>query len=390
MGNRWARPDIKNYSILSYGEMLADRTRVEAYLQALRNSIKKTSVVVEIGTGLGTFAIEAAKLGAAEVIAIDPDESIQVAQQLAASNGFSDRIKFIRHFSTAVDLPRQADVIISDLRGVLPLFQQHIPSIIDARQRLLKPGGILIPKSDTLWAVPVEAPALYRNVSLWDEVSNEIKFDLAQRIIANTWWRGQAEPSQFLSTPQSWAELDYLHISEPDVKAEIVFGVERPGTMHGWSMWFDTLLDDEAGFSNHPAQPEITYGNAFFPLEEPIALLASDSVQLNIRADLLEDDYVYSWHTRAFTREGTTKAEYRQSTFFGVPRTRETLQKQNSEYKSSLSRRGQLQCYILSLMDGSRTNEQIARAVMEEFPGAFANLDKALFSVTTVSRKYAK
>jgi len=102
--------------------MLTDRTRVEAYLQALRNSIKKTSVVVEIGTGLGTFAIEAAKLGAAEVVAIDPDESIQLAQQLAADNGFSDRIRFIRHFSTAIDLPRQADVIVSDLRGVLPLF----------------------------------------------------------------------------------------------------------------------------------------------------------------------------------------------------------------------------------------------------------------------------
>lgn len=94
-----------------------------------------------------------------------------------------------------------------------------------------------------------------------------------------------------------------MHISDPDMKAEIVFEVERPGTMHGWSMWFDTLLDDETGFSNHPAKPEITYGNALFPLEEPIALLASDSVQLNIRADLLDDDYVFSWSTHAFTTD---------------------------------------------------------------------------------------
>ena len=52
--------------------------------------------------------------------------------------------------------------MVSDLRGVLPFFQHHIPSIVDARQRLLASGGVLIPCRDTLWATLVEDPELYR------------------------------------------------------------------------------------------------------------------------------------------------------------------------------------------------------------------------------------
>ena len=66
-------------------------------------------------------------------------------------------------------LAYRAGIIISDLRGVLPWFQQHIPSIIDARKRLLARGGVLIPRRDILWAAVVEAhearPALHDQVN---------------------------------------------------------------------------------------------------------------------------------------------------------------------------------------------------------------------------------
>ena len=64
-----------------------------------------------------------------------------MAREIAAANGFADRIDFFQELSTEVELPERADVIVSDLRGVLPAYQHHIGAIADARERLLAPGG---------------------------------------------------------------------------------------------------------------------------------------------------------------------------------------------------------------------------------------------------------
>ncbi len=82
----------------------------------------------------------------------------------AAINHVADRIEFIEDLSTTVTLPVKADVIVSDMRGVVPLYGHHLPSIVDARRRLLAPGGVLIPRADTLWAAVVEMPERYAGI----------------------------------------------------------------------------------------------------------------------------------------------------------------------------------------------------------------------------------
>src|SRR5437867_7400576 len=149
---RSSREKSSMYTVYEYGGLLFDRIRSDAYAQALRQEVRPGSVVVDIGTGTGMFALLACQFGAKKVYAIEPDEAIQVAREMAAANGFSDRVEFFQDVSTRVDLPEQADVIVSDLRGLLPLFCRHLPSITHARRRFLPPGGTLIPRRDTLWA----------------------------------------------------------------------------------------------------------------------------------------------------------------------------------------------------------------------------------------------
>src|SRR5258706_10546934 len=146
------------YSVNGYGEMIADQVRMDAYVSALRNAITPDSVVLDIGTGPGVFAVLACKFGAKRVYAIEPADAIQLAREFSAANGCSEKIVFFQDLSTRVSLPERADVIISDLRGVLPFFQQHIGSIVDARRRFLAPRGVLIPQLDSLWAAVVKAP----------------------------------------------------------------------------------------------------------------------------------------------------------------------------------------------------------------------------------------
>ncbi len=92
-------------SLLQYGEMINDKVRINAYREALRRTVHSDSVVLDIGTGTGIFALLACQLGARRVYALDPNPWIELGRQVAAANGFGDRIEFIQEVSTTVTLP---------------------------------------------------------------------------------------------------------------------------------------------------------------------------------------------------------------------------------------------------------------------------------------------
>ncbi len=60
--------------------------------------------------------------------------------------------------STKVQLPELADIIVSDLHGVLPTCEFSLQSLIDARRRLLAPNGAMVPRVEKLWMAMVDSP----------------------------------------------------------------------------------------------------------------------------------------------------------------------------------------------------------------------------------------
>ncbi len=304
------------YHILSYGEMIRDRVRMDAYTEALRRAVQPGCTVLDIGTGTGIFALLACRFGAARVYAVEANDAVHVARQIAAANGYGERIRFIQGLSTEVTLPEQADVIVSDLRGVMPLHQGHLPAIVDARQRLLAPGGVLIPQCDTLWAAVVDAPAAYLPVtSPWDDPHG---FDMSagRAIMANSWRKAVAPASSLLVEPIPWAVLDYTRLTEPNVQADLAWTIARPGAGHGLSIWFEARLFEDIGFSTAPDRPPTIYGQAFFPWEQPIALVPGDRVSTTLWARLTGGEYTWHWHTRIDGAEAARrpKAQFTQST----------------------------------------------------------------------------
>ena len=310
------------YSVNFYGQMLADASRMEAYTAALSRAVKPDSVVMDLGCGPGIFALLACKLGARRVYAVEPENIIGLAREAAAVNGFSDRIDFFEKLSTEVTVPEPATIIISDLRGVLPLFEQNIPSIIDARKRLLAPGGVLIPQRDVLWAAVIEAPEQYEEiVGPW---GNQFGLDLAagRRLVTNTWRKSRIKREQLLTDPVRWSTLDYYEVSSPDVRGEISWQAARRGTAHGLAVWFDSELADDIRFSNHPGASETIYGIGFFPFSQPVEVSEGDRITILLAADLVNDGYVWRWDT-----EVLGKASFKQSSFFGVPLSTNQLRK---------------------------------------------------------------
>jgi protein arginine N-methyltransferase 1 len=298
--------------------MLADAPRMRAYATALRHTVKPDSVVMDLGCGPGVFALLACKLGARRVYAVESDNVIGLAREAAAANGFADRIEFFEKLSTEIVLPEPATIIVSDLRGVLPYFQQNLASIIDARKRLLARGGVLIPRRDILWAAVVEAPEHYAElINPWQ---NQFDLDLSAgtRFITNNWRKTQIEPEQFLAEPMCWNTIDYHEVENRDVRAEISWRATRNGTAHGFAVWFDSELVNDIGFSNHPTAPRMIYGQGFFPFSQPVEILEDDRIELRLAANFVQDNYVWRWDTD-FKDQERIKASFKQSTFYGVP-----------------------------------------------------------------------
>lgn len=318
------------YSLHFYGQMLADAPRMDAYAAALRHTVKPDSVVMDLGSGPGVFALLACKLGARRVYAVEPDSVISLARDVAAANGFADRIEFFENLSTETTVPEPATIIVSDLRGVLPWFQRHIPSINDARERLLARGGVLIPQRDILWAAVVEASDRYEDiVGPWQNKRFELNLSAGAHLVTNTWRKTRIKPSQLLAEPVCWTTIDYYEVKSPDIRAEMCWRAARNGTAHGIAVWFDSELVDGIGFSNRPGAPEMIYGNGLFPFSQPIEIMEGDSIQLRLTAKMVNDDYVWRWDTDFFTRddEAHPKASFKQSTFFGVPLSQTKLRK---------------------------------------------------------------
>lgn len=143
-------------SILPYHQLLLrDKSRNVPFAKALKRSVRPGSSVLDIGSGSGVWAIYAAKLGAARVAAIERDESmIPVILAHARENGVAERIEIFHGPSTDVRIRGRFDVVVSETIGNQAFDESIIQTMIDARRRFLKPGGIMIPQTVTLIAAP--------------------------------------------------------------------------------------------------------------------------------------------------------------------------------------------------------------------------------------------
>jgi protein arginine N-methyltransferase 1 len=368
--------------------MAAGGARAASYCEALHQVVRPGATVIDLGSGPGILSIVALDAGARSVVAIDPDPSIQLANVLAEANGYADRLDTRQVVSVEVTDVEPADVIVSDLRGVLPLLQHHIPSIADARNRLLKPGGTLIPREDTVWAALVDSDEAYRRyVDPWRQNSIGIDLLAIRSYAVNSWSKVELGAGDLAVPPQPWAVLDYSTIEDPNVSQQLTWRIDHPVTTHGVVLWFDSTLAAGVGFSNAPGEPPLIYGQAFFPWSEPVSLLAADEVRVLIGADLVGDEYVWTWEL-AVDRDERTITSLRQSSFNAELIDLPVLHRRSSESRPALSIDGQRDLALLLRMDGRRSLEEIASSATREETGLFPDWQAAFTRAGDLAVRY--
>ena len=378
------------YSIISYGQMVTCEPRMTAYANALRQAITPGCTVIDIGAGPGIFSLLACQMGAGSVIAIEPDDSVEVLRQFAVDNGCADRITIVQGLSTNYTPRAKADVIVSDLRGGLPLFEGHIRTIADARNRLLAPGGKLIPARDTLRIALCESDEDYTSIEQpWTSNPFNLKLEGARRYAANGWWKAKLKAEALLSEPADLAVLDYYQVDEPDLTSSVELLVARSGSAHGLLVWFDAELAPGISFSNAPGQPPQVYGHVFLPLERAVEVAPGDRFEVEMTASLIDGSYVWGWNSRHFHSGGDRPGfSSRQSTFLAKVLSPHSLRPRAANFVPPGRVAHDIDRICLSLIDGQRSLGQIADDLLAQFPEQFASASDALDHVASLTARY--
>jgi type I protein arginine methyltransferase len=379
---------VTTYSLRSFGAMVTDDVRMCAYVRALEAAIKPGSIVVDIGAGTGVHSLIACRLGARKVYAVEPNPAVEIAAESARANGFEDRIVIVRGMSTDLQLEERANVIVSDLRGILPYWENHIPTIVDARERLLASGGALIPQRDDVHAAVVSVPEDYAEAAgPWTERFG-VDLSAGRRWTLNSFFKSRFKPEQLLTESARVATLDYSEVTDPTLRSELRWTVRTSGTAHGIGAWFSTILFGSAGFSNAPGEPDALYGRTFFPWPEPVSVTAGDTVACALSAWLVDDNYLWRWRSHVRDKTGATVAEFDQSTFWSWPVDREHLARGSSAFVPAPTAEMEADAFVLANVDGARSLGEISRELHRRFPERFADPTQALNHVARLSRRY--
>ncbi|KAI1452897.1 S-adenosyl-L-methionine-dependent methyltransferase [Annulohypoxylon moriforme] len=154
--------------------MLKDTVRTDAYRDFIYNNkqLFAGKTVLDIGCGTGILSMFCAKAGASKVIAVDASAIITKAQENIFHNGLSSIITCVHGKIEEVSLPvDEVDIIVSEWMGYCLLFEAMLPSVLYARDRYLKPDGLLVPSHANIWVAPVSDPQYVAdNVDFWRDV----------------------------------------------------------------------------------------------------------------------------------------------------------------------------------------------------------------------------
>lgn len=243
--------------------MLSDQPRMAFYHGAITRHVKPGQRVIDLGTGTGILASYASRAGAAKVFAIDHSTIIEHARELAATNGIV-KVEFIEQHSMDFELDQKVDVILHEQIGDFLFDEAMVPNVCDLRDRLLKPGGTILPSQFELFCEPVTLNDEYRIPYIW-ELNDVHGFDYTSmersRPQNPEYYRLASCDLQmvkhFVGEPTPLVEVDLNTIQVDTVPLEIKMTreVKHAGKVDGLAVFMKAKVDDDLVLSSSPLDP---------------------------------------------------------------------------------------------------------------------------------------
>ena len=268
-----------NYkTVRDHEPMLRDEVRCQAFRQALIETITPESVVLDIGAGTGILSLFAAQAGAKSVYAVERTEVARFAAQLVADNGYSDRVQIYHGDVEDLELPEKVDIIVSEWLGGYGIDENLLPIVVQARDRWLKPGGVMIPGTMTSWIAPAYDAYLDDDIDFWTNRPYGLNFSAVAR---DLWSRTESGchhiTDKHLPCPGQMMWAIDAHTCTVDqangtYETELEFISTRNGAINVLASWFETMSGKNVVLSNGPSHPDTHWGRTVFPLGKTIPI----------------------------------------------------------------------------------------------------------------------
>ncbi|KAJ3272102.1 Protein arginine N-methyltransferase 3 [Terramyces sp. JEL0728] len=286
------KTDVDRYYFDSYTgtdiheSMLKDTVRTEGYRDFIyENKLYfKDKVVLDVGCGTGILSMFAAKAGAQKVYAVDNSQVIVRAREIVKENNLDHIITFFQGKIEEIELPTKVDVIISEWMGYFLLFEGMLDSVLVARDKWLKPDGIMAPsRTDILLAAVDDENWLNDNINFWNDV-----YGFKMSIMKNDVY----SHGQFTIVPQdgicsnsavlSKIETKTVSVQELDFVQDFVLDIKRDGTIYAFCGWFDTFFEhsgcESVMFSTGPFTKPTHWMQSLFNLHVPLKVKNGDQI----------------------------------------------------------------------------------------------------------------
>jgi protein arginine N-methyltransferase 1 len=293
--------------------LLADRVRNAAFHGALsRVIVPGRTVVADIGAGTGFLGFLAAKLGARRVDLYERAEIGAVAEKLIRLNKLRN-VKIWAGHSTDTMPEAEADVVVSETLGNYAFEENIIETLNDARQRFLKPGGIVIPGRVTQFVCPVVGERLYRELAVWDEVGYDLDLTPAKTMGLNNIYVRWFEAKDLLDggrAVKAWDHVDFGKAAKTTRNGEVSWRIDKAQRVYGLGLWWETELVAGVSLSTSPLSPKTHWEQLYLPALEPIAAEAGDTLAVRLRSTTsYEDGTNVAWTLRLLDGKGREKSK---------------------------------------------------------------------------------
>lgn len=259
----------KLWNASTWLDMVNDAKRNEAFANGLAATLRSGDVALDIGAGTGILSVMASRIVGPSPGRVDALEefgpSAVVARRVVESNGVGDRVRVIQRRSDDHEDGEKYDVVFSELLDSSLIGEGWLGVVRDAKRRLLRRGGRVLPRRARVYARLVECADAFEyysptsrpsasppNFASGTDAPTVIWCDESQQAHAKAWRRTM----RAISDDVMIAEMDFENL--PDEGAEPVWrkplAIQGSGRAHAVLTWWEIDLD-ENGIATYSTKP---------------------------------------------------------------------------------------------------------------------------------------
>jgi len=281
-------------SLSTYAEYLRGEARLSAFRRAILAAVRPGDRVLDLGTGLGSYALFALEGGAGEVWGVDREPIVHTAASLARWNRpGTGTFHAVQGQVPGVDLPGEVDLLLFEDFAAALLDTNTFRMLRTVQQAQLRPGAQMIVSTAQLALAPAGGGGLREHIFPLDRSGDRahgIDWAPLRELLANHPRQVRLRPTQLLGEPMMGPKLSLLPLPMPEALAlESTWSAEASMEVEGIALWFDLSPGGEEWLSNAPGPNAEPWGQLLLPLDPPLHLPAGAILTLRVQRERLED-----------------------------------------------------------------------------------------------------